>query len=137
MTRLERAVLVLFSLCLIGGGTTHVNDIIRGGIFPYHGVPFTINAFWTSLALLDSTAVFLLWKRRNLGILLTTAIMLADVAVNSYASYGLGIAFQSFAPLQAQTLFLGFVIGSFAIVWTRHDPQTQSEVATAQSGPKK
>lgn len=119
MTSLARTIVIVFSLCLIGGGTTHVIDIISGGIFPYHGVPYAINVFWTSLAILDFAAVVLLWARSNLGLLLTTAIMLVDVAVNSYASYGLGIAFQSFAPLQAQTLFLGFVVGAFPIVWTR------------------
>ncbi len=121
MTNSARAILIVFSICLVGGGATHVIDIIRGGLFPYLGMPFPINAFWTSLAILDFTAAILLWKRRNLGVLLTTAIMLADVAVNSYASYGLGIAFQSFAPLQAQTLFLGFVLGSFAVVWKSRD----------------
>lgn len=92
-------------------------DIVRGGLFPYTDFPFPINAFWTSLAILDFTAVVLLWRRRNLGVLLTALIMIADVAVNSYASYGLGILFLSFAPLQAQTLFLGFVLGSMALVW--------------------
>lgn len=107
----------MLSLCLAAGGSTHVIDITRGGFLPYHGVPLPLNMFWTSLAALDFIAVFLLWKSRNAGVLLTTAIMCADVAVNSYASYGLGIVFQSFAPLQAQSLFLGFVLGSFAIVW--------------------
>lgn len=116
---MERSILIILSLCLASGGTTHVIDIARGGFLPYVGVPFPINVFWTSLALLDFVAVLLLWVRRNSGVALTTAIMCADVAVNSYASYGLGIAFQSFAPLQAQTLFLGFVLGSFAIVWRR------------------
>lgn len=117
MRSLERPILFLLSLCLAGGGSTHVIDIARGGFLPYHQVPFPLNMFWTSLALLDFGAVFLLWKRRNLGVSLTTGIMVADVAINSYASYGLGIVFQSFAPLQAQTLFLGFVLGSFAVVW--------------------
>lgn len=119
MTSSARAILMLFSLCLIGGGAAHVIDIIRGGMFPYRGMPFPINAFWTSLAILDFAAAAMLWKHRNIGLLLTAAIMSADVTVNSYASYGLGIVFQSFAPLQAQTLFLGFVAGSFPTVWRR------------------
>lgn len=117
MTSTKRAFLILLSICLAGGGTTHVIDIARGGLLPYAGVPLPINAFWTSLALLDFAAVILLWRRRNLGVLLTAAIMVADVSINSYASYGLGIAFKSFAPLQAQTLFLGFVLGAIPMVW--------------------
>lgn len=108
---LERGILILLSLCLAAGGSTHVVDIVRGGFFPYHFVPFPINLFWTSLAVLDFTAVLLLWNRRNVGVLLTLAIMCADVVINSYATYWLRIPFESFAPLQAQSLFLGFVLG--------------------------
>lgn len=108
----------MLSLCLAGGGT-HVRDIAVGGMLPYHSVPLALNAFGTSLALLDFLAVGLLWRRRNLGVALTAAIMLADVAINSYASYGMHIPFASFAPLQAQTLFLGFVPGSCPLVWQR------------------
>nr|WP_315476670.1 hypothetical protein [uncultured Undibacterium sp.] len=117
MTTSERTILLLLSLCLAAGGSTHVIDIARGGFLPYNDYPLPLNMFWTSLVALDFIAVFLLWKNRNAGVLLTTAIMCADVAVNSYATYGLGIVLQSFAPLQAQSLFLGFVLGSFAIVW--------------------
>jgi len=132
MTATERAIILLLSLCLAAGGSTHVIDIIRGGFLPYHGVPLPINAFWTSLAVLDFVAVLLLWRRRNAGVLLTTTIMCFDVAVNSYASYGLGIIFQSFAPLQAQTLFLGFVLGSFAIVW-RAKPMSNKKLQPTPS----
>jgi hypothetical protein len=111
MTAFERGILILLSLCLAAGGSTHVVDIIRGGLLPYNFVPFPINLFWTSLAVLDFSAVLLLWKRRNFGVLLMIAIMCADVSINSYASYGLKIPFDSFAPLQAQSLFLGFVLG--------------------------
>lgn len=117
MTALDRAILILLSLCLAAGGSTHLIDIVRGGFFPYDYVPFPINLFWTLLAVFDFTAVLLLWKRRNAGILLTMAIMCADVSINSYASYGLGIPFASFAPLQAQSLFLGFVLGTSAFIW--------------------
>ncbi len=125
MTASKRGILILLSLCLAAGGSSHVADIIRGGVFPYDGVPFPINAFWTSLAVLDFTAVLLLWKRRNLGVLLTLAIMCADVFINSYATYWLRIPFKSFAPLQAQTLFLGFVLGVSASIW-RKNPQSVS-----------
>ncbi len=117
MTMAIRVVLLLFSLCFAGGGATHVMDIARGGFLPYRDMPPAINMFWTSLALFDFLAVLLLWTRRRAGVALTVAIMLADVAVNSYAVYGLGIVFQSFAPLQAQTWFLGFVLGAAGFVW--------------------
>lgn len=134
MTAVERTILVLLSLCLAAGGSTHVIDMVRGGFLPYDYVPLPINLFWTSLAVLDFTAVLLLWKRRNAGALLTLVIMCADVSVNSYASYGLRIPFASFAPLQAQSLFLGFVLGSFAIIWESR-PQAMSPNPTFQPTP--
>lgn len=132
MTASERTILILLSLCLAAGGSTHVLDIARGGLLPYDYVPLPINLFWTSLAVLDFTAVLLLWKRRNAGVSLTLAIMCADVSINSYASYGLGIPFASFAPLQAQSLFLGFVLGTSAFIWRRR-PQTVLPDQTFQS----
>ena len=116
MTSSERIILAVLSICLAVGGSTHVIDIVLGGFLPYRGVPLPLNAFWTSLALLDFVAVFLLWKSRKAGLQLTVAIMFADVVINSYAGYVLKV-FQSFAPLQAQSLFLGFVLGAIAILW--------------------
>lgn len=119
MPDLKRAILILLSLCLAAGGSTHVMDIARGGFLPYDSVPIPINIFWTSLAVLDFAAVLLLWKHRNAGVLLTVAIMCADVSINSYASYVLDIPFKSFAPLQAQSIFLGFVLGTSAFIWQK------------------
>jgi len=47
---------------------------------------------------------------------LALAIMLSDVAVNSYVVYCL-ITSASFLPLQLQTLFLGFLIGCIVFLW--------------------
>jgi hypothetical protein len=134
MKALHRAILLLLSLCFVAGGSTHVGDIVRGGFLPYDYVPFPINLFWTSLALLDFAAVLLLWRRRNVGVSLSIAIMCVDVSINSYASYGLKIPFESFAPLQAQTLFLGFVLGTSAFIWQRK-PQSKTPNQTFQPTP--
>jgi len=118
MSSSERIILFILSLCLVVGGSTHVIDIVLGGFLPYSGVPIPLNIFWTSLAFFDFAAVFLIWKKRKAGLLLMTAIMLADVIINSYAGYYMKL-FQSFAPLQAQSLFLGFVLGSIAFIWPK------------------
>ena len=109
-------------LCLSLGGSTHVIDIVRGGFLPYAAAPLPLNIFWTSLALLDFIAVFLLWRHRNLGIALTVGIMCTDVVVNSYAIYGLENLIHSFVPLQSQTLFLGFVLGAIPVIWRKESP---------------
>ena len=94
----------------------HILDIVKGGFFPYLFAPMPINAYWTSLAGLDLLAALSLWRHLRLGLTLTLAIMLSDVMVNSYVTYGLDIPV-SFAPLQAQTLFLGFVLGCVSFLW--------------------
>lgn len=125
---MRKIFLGLLVVCLASGGTTHVIDIVRGGWLPYSGVPLPLNAFWTSLAIVDFAAVFLLWRHLNAGLILTAVIMVADVAINSYATYGLAIPFKSFAPLQAQTLFLGFVIGAVPVIWARDRNLARKEI---------
>ena len=96
-------------------------DIARGGLLPYRYAPMPINVFWTCLAVLDFVAIYLLWTRRNLGLVTVLGIMVADVSVNSYAMYVLGI-FPSFFPRQLQSLFLGLVLGCIAFLWLREQP---------------
>jgi hypothetical protein len=48
----------------------------------------------------------------------TLAIMLSDMVANSYVTHGLNIPVR-FAPLQAQTPFLGFVLGCSSFLWPR------------------
>lgn len=83
--------------CFLIGGLTHVHDIVRGGWLPYRFAPDGINLFWSLLSVLDLLVVALLWLQRLSGVLLGLAVMLFDVAVNSYAAYVLGI-FPSFLP---------------------------------------
>jgi hypothetical protein len=118
MSRAKTAALLLLSFCLAIGGATHVFDIASGGLLPYRFAPLPINAFWSSLAVIDFVAILLLWTHRNLGLLTALGIMLMDVAVNSYTMYVLNL-FPSFIPLQLQTLFLGFVLGCITFLWSR------------------
>ena len=112
--------LAILSIGLVMGGAVHLYDIASGGIFPYRFAPLPVNVYWTSLAALDLVAAFLLWRQMGLGLMLTVAIMLSDVAVNSYVTYVLKLA-ASFAPLQLQTLFLGFVLGCVGFLWPRDE----------------
>jgi hypothetical protein len=108
--------LAILSICLVMGGAVHLFDIASGGIFPYRFAPLPVNVYWTSLAALDLLAAFLLWRQRRLGLALTVTIMLSDVVVNSFVTYVLKLS-ASFAPLQLQTLFLGFVLGCVSFLW--------------------
>jgi hypothetical protein len=78
--------LAVLSICLVLGGAVHLFDIASGGMFPYRFAPLPVNVYWTSLAALDLLAAFLLWRRISIGLVLSVAIMLSDVAVNSYVT---------------------------------------------------
>jgi hypothetical protein len=97
------------------GTATHLLELLRFGFLPYRFAPAPFNLFWTALVLIDPLVVLLLLTFRRAGLVLGAATMLADVAANSYTVYGLGHS-ELYGPLQMQTLFLGFVLGSFAFL---------------------
>ena len=111
MSKTHRTFLLVFSGCFAIGGLNHGRDIWQGGLVPYHIVAMPINAIWTALCPLDFAVAGLVWWRRRAAIALGMAILLVDVAVNSWIAYFSGLHVQSFEPLQVQSLFLGFVLG--------------------------
>jgi len=115
-----RWLLTVYTVCLVGAGLNHAHDIWQGGWFPYHNAPSAMNCYWTALAVLDPLAAALLWWRMKTGLVLTTAIIASDVAINSCCRYGLGYGgWYCDVSLQLQTLFLGFVVGSLPFAWGR------------------
>lgn len=89
---------------------THTRDVLAGGWRPALGEPAVLNLYWTSLTALDALAMALLVWRPRAGVWLALAIMLTDVAVNSYAaSTVLKDAFRLDA-LALQAAFLLFVL---------------------------
>lgn len=108
---LDRAVVLLVILCLTIGAATHIYDNIIFGFLPYRFAPTWINIYWTSLSFVDLLAVYFLLRIRKVGVLLTLAIMLSNVIINSLAYYSLNVISDPL-PLQLQTLFFGFCLGS-------------------------
>lgn len=108
------------------GCFTHAMDFWWFGWAPYRFGPPVANAFWNSLVVLDAAVIVLLARgRRRAGLVLACAVMLGDVAANSYAWGVLGLS--AFAPaLVAQTGFLGFLLGSVGFLWRRDRPASQN-----------
>lgn len=106
-------------IVLIGGfgwGVfTHAADFMTGRAPYTHGTGWQ-NAFWNGLVLMDAAVVVLLLRWRRAGILAAAALMIGDVAVNSRPAWADGAAFLS-THLVWQAAFLGFVIGSGAMLW--------------------
>jgi hypothetical protein len=110
---MARIILLLWTAGFLVGTTTHAITLFTVGWMPQEHAPLWMNLYWTSLAALDPLTVVLLWTRQRYGVWLGIAVMVTDVAVNSYAAYGLGLSdFGVF--LQLQSLFGGFVLGSAA-----------------------
>ncbi|HEY0043441.1 MAG TPA: hypothetical protein VGB62_02720 [Allosphingosinicella sp.] len=125
-SRATAIVLVIWVLCFLIGTFTHTRTLLGYGWLPYDWVPMPVNIFWTLLTFADPLAALLLLVRRNAGIVLGLAIMIADVAINTWVAYG----YQGLSgALQAQTLFLGFTLGSFRLIWNAH-PQELSPVSS-------
>ena len=112
-SRATGIVLGIWVLCFLIGTFTHTRTLLGHGWLPYDWVPLPVNIFWTLLTFADPLAALLLLVRRNVGIVLGLAIMIADVAINTWVA-----SHHDFSgPLQAQTLFLGFTLGSFRLIW--------------------
>jgi hypothetical protein len=113
----KNIVLAIYILCFAAATLNHLLDFLRGGWLPYTTGPALLTLFWTALVLLDPLVIgLLLFHRLRSGLSLALAIMLADVAANSYAAFVLH--FPGFWPaLQLQILFLGFVLGSITFLW--------------------
>lgn len=88
MPGLSFAVRVLFAGCLLIGTLNHIcADVVQGVLWDYGYGPSAYLAsrvFWGALTLLDPLAALLLFIKPRAGILLTAAIMLVDVAHNTY-----------------------------------------------------
>jgi hypothetical protein len=121
----SKIMLGVYVVCFGSGAFNHARDFVALGWRPYSWGPPLLEAFWTSLIVLDLIATALLLSRfRRSALLMSAAIMLADVVANTYAMIVLDIAALSLAvPLQAT--FLGYVLGSLPFLWPR--PTSGSE----------
>jgi hypothetical protein len=75
-------VLIVWIGGFLVGTTTHVLDLVGGGLDTYAGFPAALRWYWVSLTLLDPLTVVLLALRRRAGIVLALAVILSDIAVN-------------------------------------------------------
>jgi hypothetical protein len=101
---------VLWVIGFLVGTTTHTADLIFGGLDVYSGFPPGVRLFWVSLTILDPVTAVLIILRQRSGIVLGSAVIIADIAVNwtVFATIGglsvFGVVSQSlFAALIAAT----------------------------------
>lgn len=87
---------VVMATCLAVGTVSHGADVLRAGWLPAPHLPLGVNLYWTSLTFFDPLAAVLLVVAPRAGLLLTVAIMVSDVAINtSVLGVGWPLAFQA------------------------------------------
>lgn len=69
------------------GTTSHLYDIYKDGFLGYTFAPFILNLFWTSLVLLDTLVILLMFFYFRTSIYLAIFIMIFDIGIN--ATFGL------------------------------------------------
>jgi len=80
----------------------------HGFFWDYGGVPQATQVFWTSLTFVDPTGVVLLVLRPAAGVWLTLAIIVSDVAHNTW--FGLIHGMTAGWMYYSQVAFLAFVL---------------------------
>lgn len=82
------AIRVLFACCLLVATTNHLRaDFQHGFFWDYgygNGAYWASRVFWGALTILDPLAALLLFIKPRTGIALTAAIIIADVAHNTF-----------------------------------------------------
>lgn len=115
---------VVYALCLAGATINHMRAVLTYG-WLRHDVPMATAIYWSSLTLLDPVAALLLFIRPRVGVGLTVAIILSDVAHNLWfrAAHPLSTSFikdvTSSFFMMSQIAFLVFVTFTAPLVWRR------------------
>lgn len=120
MTAIERITIGVLVAGFAVGTLTHTLHLVNIGWIVFDDAPTWMNVYWTTLTAFDPLAAVLLIQRRPVGLALGAAIILSDVAINSYALYGLALPF-GFLSLQLQSLFCGFLLGAVGLLAVRPD----------------
>ena len=124
----RRAVWSIWIAAFALGTYTHLWWVLHAGFMPTPEAPLWANIYWTSLTVLDPLAILLIvLGRARAAIVLALSIMISNVIINSWASFGLNLSgFEVSLPMQ--TAFFGFVAGSSLYLWPR------AKIAYSESG---
>jgi hypothetical protein len=108
----------IYAICLLAAASTHLLTLATHGLsWNYDGAPVVSRIYWTSLTVLDPLAAVLLFLRPRSGLALAVAIILSDVAHNTW------LMLRSPAPdwsnwmYLSQVLFLVFVLTTIRHAW--------------------
>ena len=110
---------IVYAVCLAAATYTHVVFHLRFGVFleslTSAGYSIGTRIFWSSLTILDPIAVYLLFFRPRIGLILAFIIIVCDVLHNSWILHHLG--FSAGPEYWAQVAFLVFVLATIKVAW--------------------
>lgn len=110
-------VCAIAAVLLFVGGGAHISDLILQGLSPYAWAPGWLNLYWTSLAIFDPLAAWLLIRGRRSGVSLACIVVATDIAANWYATYNLQHSnFLAHPGLQRLTAFTLLVLATAPIL---------------------
>lgn len=72
----------MWVLGFLVGTTTHMADLVVGGSDAYSAFPLGVRLFWVALTILDPLTAALILLRWRSGIVLGSAVIISDIAVN-------------------------------------------------------
>lgn len=113
--RLRIAILAVWIAGFLIGTTTHVLDLMAGGLETYAEFPTALRLFWASLTIIDPITAAFLALRRRAGIVLALIVILADITVNwtVFATIGGNPLF----GVVNQTVFAVILLTTAPILW--------------------
>lgn len=124
MQRRDTWIRVVYALCLGGATINHMRAVLTYGWLRYD-VSMATAVYWSSLTFLDPLAALLLFIRPRVGVALTVAIILSDVAHNLWfrAAHPLSTSLikdvTSSFLMMSQIAFLVFVTFTAPMIWRR------------------
>lgn len=137
MTRASFILRIIYAVCLAGATCVHVATHVQHGVLlgalEGYGYPAVTRVFWSSLTLLDPLAALLLFFRPRAGLALAGAIIVCDVAHNSWILHRFGMAPD--AAYWAQVAFLLFLFVTIRMAWRGASPMKKEPNQAAQTTP--
>lgn len=113
LPRLNRPVLIVFSICLAAACAVHLADLWRHGWLPYQFARLALNVYWTALTFFDALAAVLLLWRRRIGLALALLIITSDVTLNLFAHFFLRLHLKPLT-LSLQVVFFVAVVAAIS-----------------------
>ncbi|WP_345811159.1 hypothetical protein AAGS40_10280 [Paraburkholderia sp. PREW-6R] len=117
MARHAQGLRMIYAACFCGAFCTHLHVALLHGLnWDYGGVAPVTRLYWTSLLFIDPLVALLLLAAPRTGLALSVAVIVTDVAHNSWFALSHPIRLELYL---SQIAFLLFVVATVRFAWQR------------------